>query len=170
MDIQTIRNALNLQPLPVEGGYYAVTYRSDELAPVSALDERRSIPRSFAGAIYFLATRDQFSAIHCLPSDEIFYYHFGDPLELLMLDPEGGGKLRVLGVDLPAGQRPQLTVPHGYWQGSRPMPSGDHGFTLISASTAPAYMDTDPVFATRLELSNAYPEFREMIAALTPAD
>jgi uncharacterized protein len=166
-NVEEIIKLLGLQALPVEGGYFRVTYRSDELIQAEALPERYTAARSMAGAIYFLETSEQFSAMHKLPSDELYYYHLGDPMEMLFLHPDGSGETRILGSDLQAGQQLQILAPRHSWHGSRPLPEQEHGFSLGSTSMAPGYDETDPVFASRDELIKAYPAFSTLIEALT---
>ncbi len=78
---QDIIKTLALAPLPLEGGYYAETYRS-----------------AFGTAIYYLLTEDSYSAMHRLPGDEIFHFYLGDPVEMLQLRPDGTGEV------LPSGR------------------------------------------------------------------
>ncbi len=158
---------LNLRPLPIEGGYYAVTYRSDETLPAASLPERYDNARPLAGAIYFLMTTAQFSALHSLPTDEVYYYHLGDPVEMLLLHPDGTGTVRILGADICAGQQLQTLAPRQCWHGARPRPGARHGFSLCSTSMAPAYATGDAVFAEREGLIAQYPPFGTLITALT---
>ena len=164
---EEIIKLLGLQPLPVEGGYFSVTYTSDDRIEADALPERYTKARSMAGAIYFLETAEQFSAMHKLPGDELYYYHLGDPMEMLFLHPDGSGERRVLGPDLQAGQDLQLLAPRHSWHGSRPLPAQEYGFSLGSTSMAPGYDESDPVFANRDELIKAYLAFSSLIEALT---
>lgn len=166
-NIETILQTLKLEPLPIEGGYFAVTYRSADTLAESALASRYSGERPIGGAIYMLETEEQFSAMHRLKTDELYFYHYGDPMELLLLHGGGEGETRVLGPDLAAGQVPQITAPAGSWQGSRPLPGGSFGLSLASTAMAPAYMDDDVEFASRDELLAAYPTYRTLITALT---
>ena len=158
---------LGLEPLPIEGGYFKVSYTSSEKIPAAALPSRYKTTRNMAGAIYFLETEEQFSAMHRLPTDELYYYHYGDPMEMLFLHPEGLGETRILGPDIAKGQEPQILAPMGCIHGSRPLPGGDFGFSLGSTSMAPGYDDTDVFFPQRVELVDAYPNFSAMIMALT---
>ncbi len=167
LTVAEIIEYLGLLPLPTEGGYFGVTYTADEGIPADGLPERYTKDRSMAGAIYFLETTDQFSAMHKLSTDELYYYHLGDPLEMLFLFPDGRGETRILGPDLAAGHQLQIHAPRSCWHGSRPMPEQEHGFSLVSTSMAPAYDDGDVVFASRDELINDYPDFRSLIIALT---
>lgn len=164
---EQIIQELALQPLPIEGGYYSIEYRSDEEIPAAALPDRYHNNRVLGGTIYFLETEQQFSAMHKLPTDEVYYYHLGDPLEMLLLYPDGSGETVLLGPDITAGQRLQILAPHDCWQGSRPLPGGEHGFGLVSTSMAPGFDDSDPVFAKRETLQAEYPEFSTLIEALT---
>jgi predicted cupin superfamily sugar epimerase len=47
------------------------------------------------------------------------HHYLGDPLEVLMLFPDGTGKVVTAGSDLAAGQRPQLFLPCGTFHTSR---------------------------------------------------
>jgi uncharacterized protein len=164
---EEIIDCLDLLPLPVEGGYFRVTYTADENIQAEALPERYTQAHSMAGAIYFLATEAQFSAMHRLATDELYYYHLGDPLEMLFLYADGRGETKVLGPDMVSGQQLQIMAPRQCWHGSRPLPGQTHGFSLLSTSMAPAYDKADVVFARREDLINEYPDFSQLIIALT---
>lgn len=167
LKLSEIIELLKLQPLPIEGGYFSVSYTAEEEIPADGLPERYTNNRNLAGAIYFLETEEQFSAMHSLPTDEIYYYHYGDPMEMLFLYPDGSGEIKVLGPDLKIGQRPQILAPKFCIHGSRPLPGGKNGFALGSTSMAPGYDESDPIFPPRAELHERYPEFRELITSLT---
>ena len=115
---------LHLKPHPEEGGCFIETYRSKEWIPESVLPGRYKGARSFATALYFLLTRDTFSAMHRLQTDEIFHFYLGDPVEMLQLLPDGSGRIIPLGTDFLAGARPQVIVPRGVWQGAKLIPGG----------------------------------------------
>ncbi len=129
---------LRLKPLPREGGWYAETYRSDIHLPTQALAPYHVASRDAATAIYYLLTPDTCSALHRLRADEIFHFYLGDPVEMLQLDPtRRAGSLHLLGTDLAAGQRPQVVVRRGIWQGSRLLPGGR--FALLGTTMAPGF-------------------------------
>lgn len=154
---------LGMKPLPVEGGYFAETHRSGEL-PASIIAETHPGPRAQGTAIYYLLTPDTRSAMHRLPGPEIYHYYLGDPVELLVLAPDGGGQTVTLGGDLIAGQRPQVVVPGGSWQGSVILP-GEHGFALMGTTMSPGYDVSDNEAAEQVVLTAAYPAFAAAIAA-----
>src|SRR5215216_7754586 len=49
--------------------------------------------------------------MHRIRSDQLYHHYMGDPLEVLMLYPDGTGAVTTVGSDLAAGERPQLFVP-----------------------------------------------------------
>jgi predicted cupin superfamily sugar epimerase len=164
---ETLIQELDLQPLPVEGGYFTVSFTADEKLPPEALPERYELVRNLSGAILFLETPEQFSAMHQLKTDEIYYHHCGDPVEMLFLAPDGTGWTAILGIDIIAGQRPQILAPRDHWHGSRPLPGSPHGFALMSTSMAPGYDPIEAEYAKRDELVELYPSHCELIRALT---
>lgn len=161
-----IKELLNLQPHPEEGGFYVETYRStDEIHP-DALPNRYAGKRMFGTGIYYLLTPDTFSAMHRLQSDEIFHFYLGDPVEMLRLHPDGSGEIVRLGTDLQRGEKPQVVVPRRVWQGSLLAPGGE--FALLGATVAPGFEFEDYEGGTQEDLCGRYPDFADRIAALTP--
>ena len=161
-----IKALLDLRPLPEEGGFYAETYRAEAI-PAGGLPTHFEGPRAFKTAIYYLLTPDTFSALHHLPTDEIFHFYLGDPVEMLQLHPDGSGRVVTIGPDFEAGMRPQIVVPRGVWQGSCLTSGGPHGYALLGTTMAPGFAFTDYEGGRRDELTAAYPAFQELIAALT---
>ena len=101
---------LNLQPHPIEGGHFRETHRSGLTLPGSALPGHRD-DRSASTAIYYLLTPGAVSEMHQLPGEELFHYYAGDPLETLLLYPDGRVEVRILGIDFAPGQERQLVIP-----------------------------------------------------------
>ena len=156
-----------LIPLPFEGGLYQQTYKAEETIPVSALPSRYHSPRSYGTAILYLLTGDpqSFSALHRLLTDEIYHFYLGDPVEMLLLYPDGCHEKVILGQDILAGQHVQFVVPAGAWQGSHLRPGGE--YALIGTSMAPGYEDEDFELGQRAGLANVYPAAAELINCLT---
>ena len=113
MTAQEIKQFLNLEPHPVEGGSYRRTFTSAHSVGMPRGD------RAMSTAIYYLLEAGTFSEMHVLASDEMFHFYLGDPVEMLQLFPDGRSALLTLGPDLAAGQRVQVHVPAGVWQGTR---------------------------------------------------
>jgi uncharacterized protein len=158
---------LRLEPLPIEGGYFRETYRSTESITAECLSRRYGSSRSVCTAIYYMLTAEPqcFSAIHRVKSDEIFHFYLGDPVEMLVLKPDGNAEVVVLGHEVAEDQVPQYVVPNGYFQGCRLVPGGR--LALMGTTVAPGFSYDDFVLADRAELLSAYPSHAERIRALT---
>jgi uncharacterized protein len=130
-----LAEALDLAPHP-EGGWFRETWRTS--VPVH--------PSGYAGAratatgIYFLLGPGEESRWHRVRSDEVWLWHRGGPLRLLLggagADPEAEPVTLVLGPDVEAGQSPQARVPGGTWQAARP--AGD-AEVLVSCVVSPGF-------------------------------
>lgn len=148
---------LGLKRLPGEGGYYKETYRSDQTA---------GNDRDLSTAIYYLITPEASSKMHRVSSDEIFHFYFGDPVQMLLLYPTGESRVVVLGDNLPSGQKPQLVVPKGTWQGAMVV-EGDYGYAFMGTTMAPGF-DLDDFELGALEsLLLRFPQHEMLIRELT---
>lgn len=165
MTADEVIRLLDLQPHPIEGGYFRETYRSSATLPASVLPNH-SGPRSISTAIYYLLKPGHVSELHVLPGEEVFHFYLGSPVKMLQLWPDGTGREVVLGPDLAAGHVPQLVVPGGVWQGTQMI--GDSGFALLGCTVAPGFDYADYRNASRAELTARWPAFAEQIERLTP--
>lgn len=150
-----VAQLLNLEPLAQEGGMFRRTWQTAE--------ERDGKPLSTA--IYFLLTANSYSHLHRLPSDEVYHFYSGDPVELHLLGPEGEVRNVLLGGDLASGQVPQAVAPAGWWQGSRVIPGG--AWALLGTTMCPGYGDEDYEHGSAAELKAQYPDAWEVIEQLT---
>jgi predicted cupin superfamily sugar epimerase len=152
---------LHLQPHP-ERGHYARTYQAD--LQLHGLPHGAARPASTA--IYFLLGGDaRATYLHRLKSDELFHLYEGGPLEALLLPPSGPGRVERLGLDLAAGERPQLVIPAGTWFAAE-LPAGV-GHCLWGCTVAPGFDFADFELAQGPELAAAFPDFAPRIARLT---
>jgi len=161
-----VRKSLGLEPLPLEGGFFAETYRSAGDLEETARSGLCGGPRRLATAIYYLLTPESGSALHRLASDEVFHFYLGDPAEMLLLRPDGSGEVILLGQDLESGQRPQVVVPGGTWQGCRLCDGG--GFALLGCTVSPGFEREDCEHGDQAALMRAYPAYSDRILALSP--
>ncbi len=179
MTAREVIERLDLVPLPGEGGYFRQTWVSADRLEAGTLGPRYPRGKAAGTAIYYLVTdaADGFSALHRLPTDEIFHFYLGDPVEQLLLAPDGTSDVVVLGPDLRGGQRVQHVVPAGTWPGTRVRPAPGAGrrpatvrWALLGTTMAPGFDpdDSGSVAAPRLE--RAYPGRRGSIRSLTVAD
>jgi predicted cupin superfamily sugar epimerase len=145
-DPAEIARRLGLEPLPAEGGLF-----------------RRTVSEPQLSAIYYLLAGEDFSALHVLEATEVYHFYDGAPLRMLLLHPDGRIEQPVLGRDLAVGQRPQLAVPAGVWQGS----SSVGKWTLVGTTVAPPFEWAGFRLGDRAELTAAYPAAAARIAELT---
>jgi predicted cupin superfamily sugar epimerase len=162
---EQVRELLKLRPLPVEGGYFAESYQSKDTVRGDALPPAFGGTRLLGSAIYYMLTPDTFSALHRLRGDEIYHFYLGDPVEMLLLKPDGSGHAVLLGPDIAAGMHLQYAVEGGTWQGSRLAAGGR--LALLGTTMAPGFDPADYEIGKRQELSVNYPIYAPLIALLT---
>jgi len=156
----------NMKPLPDEGGYYVETYRSQEGIEKACLPERFGEDRCHSTAIFYLLTPDTKSFFHRLKSDEIYHFYLGDPVQMVLIHPNGTTKVLFLGQDLQAGQFVQAVVPAGIWMGSMLLEGGK--FALMGTTVAPGFEFSDREMGEREMLLDQYPQHEGFIKMLTP--
>jgi len=151
---------LGLAPHP-ERGFYSETYRAN--APVHSAAHGGT--RAASTAIYFLVTAEQpATTLHRLKSDEVFHLYEGGPLDVVRLFPDGAWDVARLGLDLDAGERPQVAVPAGAWFGTALAPGVSH--CLVGCTVAPGFEFGDFELADGPELEAKYPEAASRIRAM----
>ena len=141
-----VAELLGLVTLPGEGGRWAQTLLDGD-----------------SSAIHYLLTDGDFSAMHRLAGPEVYHHYAGAPAALLLLFPDGSAAEVLMGDYLVAGQRPQVVVPAGVWQGS----STCGEWTLLGTTMAPPYADEGFELGRRDDLVADWPSAAERIAELT---
>ena len=141
-----VAELMGLVPLPGEGGRWAQTLLDGD-----------------SSAIHYLLTDGDFSAMHRLAGPEVYHHYAGAPAALLLLFPDGSAAEVLMGDYLVAGQRPQVVVPAGVWQGS----STCGEWTLLGTTMAPPYADEGFELGRRDDLVADWPSAAERIAELT---
>jgi predicted cupin superfamily sugar epimerase len=125
LDATTIIDMFQLEPLEGEGGYFRQTYfTGSPEAPDTT-------------AIYYLITSESYSSLHRLAFDEVFHFYAGDPCRMIQIDRNGVHSGHLLGVDFVSGQRPQIVVPGGTWQGTKLIEGGS--WALIGTTMTPGF-------------------------------
>ncbi|HKN95897.1 MAG TPA: cupin domain-containing protein [Pseudonocardiaceae bacterium] len=147
-----------LVPLPVEGGLFRQTWRGPT--------DHTGRPVGTAILLLVAADGDLFSAMHRLPTDEVWHFHRGDPLDLLLLAPDGTSRVATLG-PLP-GQHPQYVVPAGTWMGAQVAAGGE--WSLCGTTMAPGFLPGDYEAGDVTDLTARYPDAAERIRALCRPD
>ncbi|MFF3547247.1 cupin domain-containing protein [Streptomyces platensis] len=157
---QALIDFYGLAPLPREGGRYRSTWAGPE----------RPDGRPEGTAIVMLLTAElgDFSALHRLPSDEIWHFYRGDPLTLFLLQEDhGGGTARTvaLGPDVLGGQHVQFTVPAGTWMAAEVADGGS--WTLFGCTMAPGFTFEDYEHGDAAALAARFPAEAARITALS---
>jgi predicted cupin superfamily sugar epimerase len=166
MTADEVKKILGLVPHPREGGFYVRTYESGERVPEQAFADSRYPGARYTGtAIYYLLERGTFSEMHRLKSDEVFHFYAGDPVEMLQLGEKGSGTIVLLGNRIAEGERPQVVVPRGVWQGSRLAAGGE--WALLGCTVSPGFEFEDYETASREEFCTGWPAFEQMLRELT---
>lgn len=154
----------NMQRHP-EGGYFTETYRSGESIPKQSLPERFNGDRSFSTAILFLLVGDEFSSFHRIAADEVWHFHLGSPVEIVMIDDAGNPASIVLGSDIESGEVVQCMVPAGTWFASRCLDS--KGYSFVGCTVAPGFDFADFELAQRSALTALFPQHAGLINRFT---
>src|SRR5215212_10409807 len=150
-----IMKLLDLRPHPT-CGFTNEIYRSSVQVPAADLPADYDGPRTLGGFLYFLVTDLAHIRLHRIRSDQMYHHYFGEPLEVLLLYPDGNSEVRVVGADLAAGMRPQLLVPGGTFHAGRIRGAGN--YALLGTSV---WLRAEP---SDVEMGNA-----EMLMAKYPA-
>jgi uncharacterized protein len=167
---QALIKHYNMERIPDEGPWFTLTYRSEDLLPADALPKRYDGARVAGNAIIALITPTEFSALHKLKTDEVWHYYLGDPLQLLILHPDGSGEVVILGPDVLHGQQLQHVVPRDSWQGALPLNTKADAYTVFGDTLAPGFEYSDFEMGYRDELQHAFPHHAELIEKLTRKD
>jgi predicted cupin superfamily sugar epimerase len=154
---QHLIDTLGLLPHP-ERGFYSETYRAATRVHASSHGDERSA----STAIYFLVTADQpVTSLHRLKSDEVFHLYEGGPVDIVRLGANGRSDVARLGLDLAAGDRPQVVVPAGTWFGT--ILAEGSPLALMGCTVAPGFEFVDFELADGPELEPDYPAAAEWI-------
>ena len=146
-------------------GFMGETYVSDLQIPAGFLPADYQGGRPLGGVFYFLVTPQAGVRLHRIRSDQMYHHYLGDPLEVLLLHPQGESEVRVVGPDLAAGMRPQLLIPGRTFHAARVRPGV--GYALLGTSVWARAEPADIEMGDPEQLRAAYPSARAAIAKFT---
>lgn len=155
---EQVVQALSLGPHP-EGIFFRETYRSAARFQPSAYPGTRP----YSTSIYFLMTPSSPSAVHRVRSDEVWHWYGGAPVQALLIYEDGRVATPVLGMDLAGGQRPQLVIPAGTWQGGIVL---GVTWSLLGATVSPGFQFEDFELGNPVELAERHPDHATLIRAM----
>ncbi|HET7001160.1 MAG TPA: cupin domain-containing protein [Puia sp.] len=140
---------LNLIPHP-EGGFYKEVFRSH----IEILKKYTTDLKQACTSIYYLLQGRDYSAFHRIASDEIWYYHKGEPLHIYEITRTGFLITHELS-DHETGHL-SIVIEAGSWF-SAAIPTGKD-FTLVSCAVAPGFDFREFEIADKDELIRLFPE------------
>lgn len=146
-----------------EGGYFRETYRS-KTSYVFRKSPVFSGNRAYATGIYYLLTEKERSRLHRIKSDELWFYHTGNPLTVYLFHDVGFMSTFTLD---PAAGTFQGTVPANTWFGARHENPSPGAYTLTSCVVSPGFDFSDFTLADRDSLTRKFPQHAELISDLT---
>ena len=158
-DKDDIVSKYKLLPLSGEGGYFRRIYESDQLDGHG---------RRFAASILYFLEAPDFSSFHRIDCDGLWHFYSGDTLALYEITPQGELITTLIGnpaVDLQA--TPFALVKKGNWFASEVHEAA--GYSLVGCTTVPEFKYETFEIANRQELTNTYPQHRDIIQRLTRA-
>ena len=151
---------LNLTAHP-EGGYFCENYRN---ASELNIDEKYSGKRNLATSIYYMLEYGQFSKLHRLKSDEIWYFHHGATLKVHVFN-HNQYQSYVLGTNLNQKQLLQLIIPAGAIFGAEVMEI--NSFTILGCMVSPGFHFDDFELIKLTDILSHFPEQKTIIEKLT---
>jgi len=127
---EEVIDLLDLEPSPVEGGFFRQTY-----VILGHPELGRADPQ--ASAIFCVVTPEAYSAPHRLRYDEMFHCYLGDPCVMVICDQDGMLELVAVGHRGCDRQMVQHLVPARSWQGLRL--SGGGRFARLGTTMSPGF-------------------------------
>ncbi len=159
---KAIAKKLGLQPIPIEGGYYAATFRSPD--QIESPKRLGGGPRKVVSTIYFMLYKD-FNTMHRMRTNEIWCYHGGATLTLYELKDDGSLITHKLGNVLEAEENQSQVVIEAYsWMAAELAHQDD--YVLVTCCVAPGWEPTDYEFANRKEMCAKYPQYKDLFTRL----
>lgn len=150
MNATEVIQALNLEPLSIEGGHFREIYRSAS---------RTAAGQSCGTSIYYLLRSGERSCWHRVASDEIWLYHAGSAAVQQIIHPDGRLEEVRIGADLLRGEVPQSLIPAGCWQSAVLADDADpEAWGLFGAVVFPAFEYSDFTAATDAEIRRLFPK------------
>jgi len=150
----------------VEGGFYRRTYEATDKARMTVDGSERF---SMTSIYYLLTAGGPIGHFHRNRSDIVHYFHLGDPIEYVLIHPDGELETVVMGPDPRQGHRLQLTVAGGVWKASQlTTPTAQTlGYGLISEAVSPGFDYRDMSLGVTSQLLRDYPQHKRYIEALS---
>ncbi|TAK72880.1 MAG: hypothetical protein EPO11_09455 [Gammaproteobacteria bacterium] len=155
----------NLQQHP-EGGYFSATYKSTDEITSTDPNRYNNEKRSAGTSIYYLLDKSDYSAWHSLKSDETWHFYYGSPIYVYIIDKSGELKTHLLGNSfMTEGASFQVHIQAGDWFAAENVDKATCSF--VGCTVSPGFEYHDFILANRSDLTEKFPQHREIIEKLT---
>ena len=162
---EELRALLNLEPHPT-CGYVNLSFVDGQGIAPGGLPEPFAAGRPLGSALYFMVTPERPVHLHCIRNDQLYHRYLGDPLEILLLHPDGSHSIETMGENVAGGQHLQLPIAGNTFHTAR-VRSGEW---FLGASTEwPGVDPADVVVGNPAELAQRFPAAAALIADFTAA-
>ena len=151
---------LKLKPHP-EGGFFREIYRSNVETDQKNLPHGYQGTRRLSTSIYFLLRSGDISRFHRLRSDEVWYYHYGSNVKIILIDQQGRKYTKLLGPRPERAEQPQVIVPAGTVFGAEI--TEKNSFGLYGCMVTPGFEFDDFEVFNKEDLIQAYPKHADII-------
>lgn len=151
---------LDLKPHP-EGGFYKETYRSIYEIEKKRLPKGYPDNRKLSTCIFYLLRSGEISKFHRLRSDEIWFYHKGSALKVIILDKEGKKHVHFLGSNSEKPEQFQLFIPAGVIFAAEV--TEPESYSIFSCVVTPGFEFDDFELFDKNDLIQAYPKHYNLI-------
>ena len=151
---------LDLKPHP-EGGFYKEVYRSGIEMGKDVMPFVFSGTRRLATSIYYLLRSGEISKLHRLKSDELWYYHFGSSLKIIMINQEGQKVTKLLGPKLDRAEQLQVIIPAGTIFAAEI--TEQNSYSVFGCMVSPGFEFEDFELFSKEDLIQAYPKQAALI-------
>jgi len=158
MSAQNIIDKLKLIRHP-EGGFYRETYRSDHV-----IVNDRNEDRNLSTVIYYFLEDEDKSRFHRIQSDELWFFHLGEPLEIISIEQKQLTTI-TLGNHIERDEFPQVRISANTWFAAQVKSA--KGFSLVSCVVSPGFDFADFELAKREDLIEQFPHLKDAIEKFT---
>lgn len=162
VEVKELVKRFKLLPHP-EGGYYARTFQSTDVIKSMDKDRYDDESRSAGTSIYYLLQGHDFSAWHCLKSDELWHFYTGSSVKIYVIDNQGNLTTHCLGNHLEDSENSfQVAITAGNWFAAEVVDKT--AYSLVGCTVNPGFDFKDFKLAEREVLSEEFPQHRALIA------
>ena len=151
---------LKLKPHP-EGGFFREEYRSNTELDTKSLPIGYKSSHCLATSIYYLLRSQDISRLHRLRSDELWFFHSGSPIKIILIDTEGKKHTHMLGSNHVKAERFSLLISGGSIFCAEV--HGPYSYGLVSCVVTPGFEFEDFEMFEKEDLIQAYPKHTKLI-------